>query len=200
MPGSTPIFGFPYPDPSDLVANYPALGQQLAEDVEDEIIASGGFSFITASTFTTQSSVSVNNCFSATYENYRALIRVDPTNNVAIEMRLRAAGSDISTGSYNWSRAGHNYANTTNDSGAASVTLWQFNTTSTGTLENVSSIDFHAPFETKNTGFTSNFASENMAGVYNGMFYNTASADGFTILVSGGTITGNLRVYGYKNS
>lgn len=40
MPGSTPIYGFPYPDPSDLVANYPALGQQLAEDVEDEIAAS----------------------------------------------------------------------------------------------------------------------------------------------------------------
>jgi hypothetical protein len=39
MPGATPIFGFPYPDPSDLVANYPALGQQLAEDVEDAIYA-----------------------------------------------------------------------------------------------------------------------------------------------------------------
>jgi hypothetical protein len=39
MAGSTPIFGFPYPDPSDLVANYPALGQQLAEDVEDAIYA-----------------------------------------------------------------------------------------------------------------------------------------------------------------
>jgi hypothetical protein len=37
--GTTPIFGFPYPDPSDLVANYPALGQQLAEDVEDAIYA-----------------------------------------------------------------------------------------------------------------------------------------------------------------
>ena len=39
MPGATPIYGFPYPDPSDLVANYPALGQQLAEDVEDVIDA-----------------------------------------------------------------------------------------------------------------------------------------------------------------
>jgi hypothetical protein len=35
--GTTPIFGFPYPDPSDLVANYPATAQQLAEDVEDAI-------------------------------------------------------------------------------------------------------------------------------------------------------------------
>jgi hypothetical protein len=32
--GTTPIYGFPYPDPSDLVANYPALGQELAEDIE----------------------------------------------------------------------------------------------------------------------------------------------------------------------
>jgi hypothetical protein len=37
--GTTPIFGFPYPDPSDLVANYPATAQQLAEDVEDAIYA-----------------------------------------------------------------------------------------------------------------------------------------------------------------
>jgi hypothetical protein len=39
MPGTTPIYGFPYPEPTDLVADYPALGQQLAEDVETEIAA-----------------------------------------------------------------------------------------------------------------------------------------------------------------
>lgn len=39
MAGSTPIFGFPYPQPSDLVANYPALGQDLAEDVETVLAA-----------------------------------------------------------------------------------------------------------------------------------------------------------------
>ena len=37
MPGTTPIYGFPYPESSDLVANYPGLGQNLAEDVETEI-------------------------------------------------------------------------------------------------------------------------------------------------------------------
>jgi hypothetical protein len=56
MPGSTPIFGFPYPDPSDLVANYPALGQQLAEDVEDAIVASGKIKQIVRSTDTTNRS------------------------------------------------------------------------------------------------------------------------------------------------
>lgn len=39
--GTTPVFAFPYPDPSDLVANYPALGQQLAEDVETELLLRG---------------------------------------------------------------------------------------------------------------------------------------------------------------
>lgn len=37
MPGTTPVYGFPYPEPTDLVADYPALGQDLAEDVETVI-------------------------------------------------------------------------------------------------------------------------------------------------------------------
>ena len=39
MAGATPIYSLPYPEPSDLVANYPALGQDLAEDL-DGILAS----------------------------------------------------------------------------------------------------------------------------------------------------------------
>jgi hypothetical protein len=46
MAGSTPIYAFPFPQPSDLVANYPALGEDLAEDVEDTIIATGGLQLI----------------------------------------------------------------------------------------------------------------------------------------------------------
>lgn len=34
MPGTTPIYGLPYPESTDLVANYPALGQDLAEDLD----------------------------------------------------------------------------------------------------------------------------------------------------------------------
>jgi hypothetical protein len=54
--GTTPIYGFPYPDPSDLVANYPALGQQLAEDVETEIAASGKFVQLISATHSTEAS------------------------------------------------------------------------------------------------------------------------------------------------
>lgn len=37
MPGTTPVYGFPYPQPTDLVADYPALGQDLAEDIENHL-------------------------------------------------------------------------------------------------------------------------------------------------------------------
>lgn len=39
MPGTTPVYGFPYPQSTDLVADYPALGQQLATDIENELVA-----------------------------------------------------------------------------------------------------------------------------------------------------------------
>jgi hypothetical protein len=41
MAGSTPIYGFPYPEATDLVADYPALGQELAEDVETVLTGLG---------------------------------------------------------------------------------------------------------------------------------------------------------------
>jgi hypothetical protein len=56
--GTTPIFGFPYPDPSDLVANYPTTAQQLAEDVEDAIYARKVLQVVAATYATTTTSTS----------------------------------------------------------------------------------------------------------------------------------------------
>lgn len=39
MPGTTPIYSLPYPVSSDLVSAYPALGQDLAEDLDDILAA-----------------------------------------------------------------------------------------------------------------------------------------------------------------
>ncbi len=90
MAGSTPIYGFPYPESSDLVANYPALGQDLAEDIEGVIAAipPGGLSMVnptsiansggTASasggqvTFTGVTSISLNGVLTITDDNYQS--------------------------------------------------------------------------------------------------------------------------------
>ena len=34
----TPIYGIPYVESSDLVANYPAVSESLAETLEDELL------------------------------------------------------------------------------------------------------------------------------------------------------------------
>jgi hypothetical protein len=76
MPGSTPVFGFPYPDPSDLVANYPALGQQLAEDVEAEFLLRGKILQVVRATDATQRSTT-----STTYVDANISVTITPQKN-----------------------------------------------------------------------------------------------------------------------
>lgn len=55
MAGATPIYSLPYPEPSDLVANYPALGQDLAEDLDGILASKLPYSYGTATPSTTDS-------------------------------------------------------------------------------------------------------------------------------------------------
>lgn len=206
MAGSTPVFGFPYPEPSDLVANYPALGQQLAEDVEDEIIASGGLSLVTATSFTTQSSVSINNCFSATYANYRIIGQTvgslsDPLS-AAIRFRLRASGSDNSTSNY------YEHLIYSTNSGGPTRVYSPVETRGTAgwsaTVRGAFALDITGPNIAQPTIFL-NLATgwgspNNIAGSTYGNQVQSNAFDGITFFPDSGTITGNIRVYGYKNS
>jgi hypothetical protein len=202
--GTTPIFGFPYPDPSDLVANYPALGQQLAEDVEDEIIASGGLSLISSTSFTTQATVSFNNCFSATYQNYLIVCNAKQSTDTGLNMRVRVGGVDLSGAVYQSA-----YLYNTNASG----TLLTSNATNATTIDifgNTVKQGLHLitildPFATDETLLNVNAVTYSNSGtMYNayvaGAVNNTTSYDGFTVYPLSGTLTGTIRVYGYKNS
>jgi len=206
MPGSTPVFGFPYPDPSDLVANYPALGQQLAEDVEDEIIASGGLSLVTATSFTTQSSVSFNNCFSATYDNYRIIGETvgslaNPLN-APIRFRLRAAGADNTTSNF------YEHIIYSNNTGGPSRVYGAAETRGsvgwTGTFRGAFALDITGPNVAQPTCFLDlgvGFGSpENIGGMQLGVQVQANAFDGISFFPDSGTFTGNIRVYGYKNS
>lgn len=47
MAGTTPIYGLPYPQSSDLVSAYPALGQDLATDLDGILAAKSSLSTLT---------------------------------------------------------------------------------------------------------------------------------------------------------
>lgn len=159
--------------------------------------AAGGLVHIATQTFSAASSVSVNNCFSATYENYLFIINQTASANGNINMRMRAAGTDATSANYFWQGL---YASNTTVVGGRST-----GQTSTQIGEHASSNTIYQvlvanPFTVAETRMRScNAPYQTFYDIAAG-FVLTTSFDGFTIFPSTGTISGTIRVYGYKNS
>ena len=159
--------------------------------------ASGG-----AVTFTGVSSISLNGVFSATYDNYRVIVTAVGSVDMSLTLRLRSAGTDRSGSSYVTQRL---LADGTSVSGtrSATTTLWT-PATYTFTTLSTAQMEISLPF----VG-SANTALDSM-GLYTyndavwfssaGIYKAADSNDGFTLTTSAGTVTGNVRVYGYKNS
>jgi hypothetical protein len=95
MPGTTPIYGFPYPEPTDLVADYPALGQQLAEDVETEIAAASVIKQVVTTNRTDTFSASVSGNGGESGDVFTVTITpATNTNKVLILVNANVAGDE----------------------------------------------------------------------------------------------------------
>tara|TARA_R110000868_G_scaffold147200_1_gene368466 strand:- start:1307 stop:1852 length:546 start_codon:yes stop_codon:yes gene_type:complete len=155
---------------------------------------SGGLVFITSGTVTGGSTLSFNNCFSATYVNY--LIMVSHTGGNNPTMRLRAGGSDLTGTSYDFQGfyIVSGSQTITNVNGATSWTI----SNSTGFSQPM--INLGNPFEATKTSLTLNYqrADESILQLFGGRYNATTSIDGFSIL--GTSLTCTARVYGYLNS
>lgn len=148
-------------------------------------------------TFTTVSSVSLNDVFSSNYENYMIMLNVISTaSDNIIRLRLRVSGSDASGSDY------------------TSQALVVFGTTVSGSrITSSSSLDIFRQ-DTSWNGATSFIYKPNLAtatqfntsngwsyegariGLYTGSHSLTTAYTGFSLIPATGTITGTLRVYG----
>jgi len=165
--------------------------------------ASSGLSLITTSTFSAVTSVSVNNCFTSTYQNY--LININVTSIAvtgSLSMRMRVGGSDNSSANYYWAGSYINFTgspviNSENSSGLATSFLAGFSPTFGTAFQ----IDVFSPQETVRTGIFNriNNTDTNVGASYGGNTSVTTAYDGFTVF-AGSNIAGTLRVYGYANS
>lgn len=220
MPGTTPVYGFPYPEPTDLVADYPALGQQLAEDIETTlptigglspaipttIANSGGTATLSGNTvtFTGVTSVSLNGCFTSAAENYFMVTNYTrSTTGGNVTLRMRAAGVDASTGIYDYALY---YMYFGGGGTGATVAAAQTSAAFTG-LQGTGAVGISAqilkPQLTQRTQITygantednSSFRSTLMGGI---TVVSTSSYDGFTLTSSTATMTGTVSVYAYK--
>lgn len=160
-----------------------------------------GMVLVATSSFSAAATVSVDNCFTSTYQRYLLASTHLGSAAAVINLRMRSGGSDNTAASYAWQQFNDDNA-TTSGSRATAQTAFAINTLSTGSRD---SFEFWitSPFESVNTlGVGLINAAENTVRLWRfGLRHvSTTSFDGFTLYPASGTITGELRVYGLRNS
>ena len=151
-------------------------------------------------TFSGASSVSLNSCFNSIYQNYRIIINIDSVGvDRNLTFRFRKSGSD-KTG------ANYSYYSFLYQSDNANASFYGQNQTSFKIGEYYSATSFYADIANP----TSTTQYKNIVipyaegrsdfvrtGLCAGSWWSTDDADGFTIFASSGTISGNIKIYGY---
>jgi hypothetical protein len=164
-------------------------------------ITTTGLVLLNTTTFTAQSTVSIDNVFTSTYANYLVLLNHgDPASSQTITMRMRASGADDSTGNYYRMLAGLNAGGVTALTGAATAfTLGYAGGTSGLTAEfTVMNPQLVAKTTIQGTGVSNNSAFNGITGYrVGGWIDNTTQYSGLSILL-GANATGTIKVYGYK--
>jgi hypothetical protein len=115
-------------------------------------------------------------------------------------MRLRVGGTDNSTAnSYTRQRLLQTGASVAGDTNTGS--FWQsvagLLATSQGTI---TTMTITRPAEATITNIITHAGRDDSQAMNSGMHNQTVAYDGFSLIASAGTITGNVRVYGYRDS
>lgn len=148
-------------------------------------------------------SQSINDVFSATYENYRIVLTaiVASGGEQNLSFRVRVSGTDLTTSTYLYSEQslganGTSYNNTS--TGATSIVLGRIGSNGYSSVF----CDIAQPFLANRTTTNSASAADGTTTFFKGngagLVGNTTSYTGFTFFPSGSTLTGKVSVYGYN--
>ena len=165
-----------------------------ARDVADSALV-----HIATETFSAASSVSLNDVFSATYDDYKIFIDLTPSVNLDTQFRMRASGSDDSTANYDYQvlRASSTTINGSRTVNQSFGRFAQANSPGRVTCE----FTLFAPALAKDTyiqTFGTRTASDITIEHWHNIHTVATAFDGITIFGNTGTITGSISVYGYR--
>jgi hypothetical protein len=166
------------------------------------IVATGGSGSISSTgavSFTSASAISVVGCFTSTYDSYKIMYFSDISTSGRIRMRLLNNTTPLTTNSYIRSQVSTNGSSPTQDSG--SDTLWELSGYDSSTLSMTADLTIVNPFKAQQTlisGIHGNTSPRHLSISQNRQTDST-SFDGFQLISTSGTITGTIRVYGYRN-
>ena len=166
-------------------------------------VSTTGLVLLNTTIFSASSSVSIDNCFSSTYQNYRFVLDLDSASASATSMgfRLRTSGTDSSASYSYYGFEPNALAATiyTFNSGSATKGAFGYQTSEGGLF----TVDVANPFIARATSYTSAYSVTSagyatIGGWSAGSHRVSTSYDGLSIIPASGTITGTIKVYGYK--
>lgn len=181
------------------------LGDNIDSTLGVYVASTPALAKISSTTFTTSSSQSFNNVFSATYLNYVVVFDIISTNDTDIKFRWRVSAADNTTSNYSWTQAGTFAATGTFGGGATNNdSSARFTGSNAVNSQKFGSYTFFNPFATATSGFTGSAIFSSGTANYNGSvigmgFNGTTSFDGFTLFPAAGTMTGTVKIYGVAN-
>ena len=180
--------------------------ERLTSSDVNTYLTNSGLVYVTGASFSGASSVSVNNCFTSTMDNYRLLINItNATVAGSTNIRFRAGGVDTATNYYYAGLISYTGSAATGipSSGGALASLYFSVQDPTYFPNHPAAIEIMQPFLAYRTMWSLQAMYSVNPAPYalwmNGVMNNTTSYDGFTIFPNGGgTISGTYRVYGYR--
>ena len=178
-----------------------AVGEVLTASDTNTYLANAGLVYVTSTTIGSGvSSVTVSNCFSSTYDNYRIVLTGGAASTqVDLGMKL----GSTTTGYY----FGLIYllygSPTVNGYSVQNTSSWPYAGSGTASVLDMC-LDLRAPYLAKYTSITSQY-TQSVANAGNGQqqgfLANTTQYTDFTITPNTGTITGGtITVYGYRKA
>ena len=200
MATTTTNYGFDIPQSTDLVKDGATAIATLGQDIDTAMNTAlgtkkAGMVLLNTTSFSAVASQSINTVFSTTYNYYK--ITFDCTlsaNDVALNFRLRASGSDQSASYY----GGRNVVNTAGGGGFSSTSnLTTYYICQADTNKSFATMELSAVSEPRWTYMAYQGNTNGYIGGSGGV-EATYTADGFTIYPASGTMTGTVSVYGYN--
>ena len=207
MATTTTNYGFDIPQSTDLVKDGATAIATLGQDIDTAMNTAlgtkkAGMVLLNTTSFSGVASQSINDVFSATYENYKILFaNLTNTSSGDIRLRWRVSGADNSTSNYRYAGIQNGTDASNSAVGATSQTLLRIGYFTTGTRNFNAGIEVSTPFLSCVTGtFNSNWdgGGANYATLTTGYFNADTSFTGFTISPAAGNISGSVSVYGYN--
>jgi len=202
---TTTNYGWTTPDDTALVKDGASAIRTLGSSIDTSLnnalgTKKAGLVLLNTTSFSAVASQSINDVFSATYTNYKAIVNITAFSSDVdtFKMRLRVSGAD-DTGSiyrYNMTQRYNGGFDQLTSTGTTDWVIHRY----TRTVGYYGEFDFFNPFASNVTGLYTTGANPNRDVTEGSFTYastnTTTSFTGFTFYPSAGTQTGTISIYG----